>query len=140
MSITLFYMKSNRKNAKMTMTNIVKEFNNSDSILNSINSELEKMLAIRKEFKNKNSIIVKSYISKTCLVSKETVVAKNYTHEQAITLATQKVEFFSIEQFINWLYTVIAFSNDLYGLSLEKVYKDPSIKYFINKFYHEEEL
>jgi hypothetical protein len=62
-----------------------------------------------------------------------------YVFNKDFMIQAEKIQFYSIEDFINYIYRIIGFSDSVYTLSLEEVYKNPSIRYFINEYYHGKE-
>ena len=134
MYITLFYHKSMRKNAKAEMSNIVNDRTNRSDVLKTIVNQLDTLFGVLEKFGTKK-IIAKAYISKDFTGLEKEVVNGKHTFNNMYMLKTGRQQFYSIEDFINFLYTVIGFSDSVYTLSLDDLYNDDSIRYFIQKYY-----
>lgn len=136
--ITLFIKKSDRKNSKIEMINIVKEHTNAESVLESIISNTDKIISLQKKLGTKK-LILNGHISRTFKdCSYLNANEKPFTYNECLAISLKTEHFSSIEQVINFLYVTIGFSDSVYGLSLKTVHESPSIKYLINKFYHSE--
>ena len=86
-------------------------------------------------FMGTKKIIAQAYISKDFTGLEKEVVNGKHTFNNMYMLKTGRQQFYSIEDFINFLYTVIGFSDSVYTLSLDDLYNDDSIRYFIQKYY-----
>ena len=102
MGITLFYYKSERKNAKIEMVNIVNKRKNADEVLNTIINQTEKMLGVLQKLETEK-IIVKSNIWKTFERLEKNTVNGKYTFDKDFMIQAEKIQFYSIEDFINYI-------------------------------------
>jgi len=119
--ITLFIHKSNRKNSKCEMINIVKYHNNNDSVIETIVSVVDKIITINNNYNTRVPFI-----------------SWGMNKFGGRLLSSNKCGYYSIEQVINLVYTLIDFSDNTHGLTLNELYLNPSIKHLINKHYNQE--
>jgi hypothetical protein len=62
---------------------------------------------------------------------------ENYNTWEDIRLSWQRVKFSSIEQCINFLYSIYCLIYPYNEINLKNtIYNNPSVKYYINKYYH----
>lgn len=135
----LFLAKSTRKNAQFESINIIHLITKNDlvsdeNITNYFISTLEKCLYIIKKY-NKN-IVCSSY---TTIYKKTQYKNANqdiYITSEKIQIPQDQKVFYSFESFINHLYYIFSLVYPYNTLNLQELYKNNSIKYFINDFYN----
>ena len=129
--ITIY--KSSRKNSVVEMVDINNHYElTNERAVDKIVEATQQIINAQKKM-NTKKLIISASISKQVF---ETSPHSNYDRN-FIVLDLQKREYFSIEQVINNIYYALMFCNPNLTLDIRNLHENPSIRYTINKFYHD---
>ena len=136
--IFLMMYKSNRKNSKGEMIPIHElithgENLTDDRILSQIVNALDSVVAQSKKY---NDILILSANVFVVREVKKKVIMGECLYNDDLSYHFQKKQYYSIEQVINFIYYSVMLMYSYCKLSLADVYDNPSILYFVNKYYH----
>ena len=146
-SITMFLFKSNRKNSKcsepVNVYHLIKTEGNDkkisdDRIISQFIGTIEDIIYKSKYFNN--NLELSAYVS----IEKNSsyINANNdiYNTTEQMRYNWQRVQFSSIEQCVNFIYSLYCLIYPYNKLNLRNtIYNNPSIKYLINEYYRKEE-
>lgn len=138
--IVLMIYKSERKNSKGEMISIHElithgENLTDDRILSQIANALDAIVAQSKKY---NNILILSAKVWTIRKQKKQAIMGTYEFTDAVPYLFDRKQFYSIEQVINYLWTLVMIMYPYCTLSEESIHLDASIRYFINKYYNTE--
>ena len=129
--ITIY--KSSRKNSVVEMVDINNHYElTNERAVDKIVEATQQIINAQKKM-NTKKLIISASISKQVF---ETSPHSNYDRN-FIALNLQKREYFSIEQVINNIYYALMFCNPNLTLDIRNLHENPSVRYTINKFYHD---
>ena len=140
-AFSLFLYKSSRKNSKCELINVNHLINNKEDrkiddagIIEQLTGVLETSVYY---FKNNNNHIE----SRICgHVFKQSVYinanGQKYGSVDDVNIDGDRVQFYSIEQYINYLYDKFALLYPYNTISRRELFNNSSVKYFINMYYH----
>ena len=140
--IILMIYKSERKNSKVEMISIHDlitsggESLTDDRILSQIVNALDAIVAQSKKY---NSVLILSANVWTIRKQKKQAITGTYEFFDAVHYHFDRRKFYSIEQVINYLWTLVMLMYPYCTLSEETIHLDSSIRYFISKYYEREE-
>ena len=140
--IILIIYKSERKNSKGERISIhdliTKDGENltDDRILSQVVNALDAIVAQSKKY---NSVLILSANVWTIRKQKKQSITGTYEFYDAIPYHFDRRKFYSIEQVINYLWTLVMLMYPYCTLSEETIHNDCSIRYFVNKYYDNKE-
>lgn len=134
---SIFIYKSMRKNSKLEMFNLYQweGAGTNGTVPYNLVSIIERVLIQSKEY---GTSIVKSYSTVYRDVMVKNADSKFIMIQQPISYNSAQVQFYSCENIINWVYNIWMQVHPDATLSLDDVYKNASISYFISRFYSDD--
>lgn len=140
-SAALFIYKSSRKNAKCELINISHLISKTPDKMVKDQNILYQFISVVDKIINQslqyNKHIELTYYA-TIYKQSEYINANNdlYRYPESTQYSIQREKFYSVEQCINRVYDLFSLLYPYNKLNREEVFKNSSIKYFINLYYH----
>lgn len=138
-SITFYVYKSARKNAKWDSFDILHYTpSNTQRDIEKIASATAKLLCVLKDFGTTKIRMGATIHQQTCS-EYQNADGSMYSENKWQSIATGTYDLYSIEQAINFMYQCYAVANPQTNLSMRTLHEHPSIRYYINRYYHPKE-
>lgn len=135
-TISFTVWKSIRKNAKVEMIDILHfEETTQERDIEKIVDATAKLIN-RMEKLGTKKIILSAWVNQNRQLDKTNCNDIKYNFSDVIGIKTAKNEFFSIEQAINFIWNCYMIAVPESTLSLPMLHESPSIRYYINQYYH----